>query len=72
MKPNYRESLLDLMEELDTLSEILTDLGMDRDDPIFLGLSSKVDDLIEKYNLVVIETTGGTDDDYLNETTDGC
>ncbi len=49
----------ELLLELDALSNILTDLGGEREDPIFLGLSSRVDDLIEKYNHKVLTQLKG-------------
>jgi len=67
--------LADVLEELDALSNILTDLGVEREDPLFFGLSSKLDDVIEKYNRQLIELTpvenpidDGTNIDY----PDGC
>jgi len=58
-------ALGDLLNELDTLSDIITGVGVERKDPIFFGLSSKLDDVIEKYNSKLLhnETNNSTTDD---------
>ena len=67
--------LADILEELDALSNILTDLGTERKDPLFYGLSNKLDDVIEKYNQELIEcrTVETPIDDGMNiDYPDGC
>ena len=67
--------LADVLEELDALSDILTDLGVEREDPLFFGLSSKLDDVIEKYNqqLIGIDPVENPIDDGMDISyPDGC
>ena len=66
-------SLAELLIELDTLSDIMTDLGVEREDRIFFGLSSQLDELIEKYNLEIIAQRK-REQDFINlvNSNDGC
>ena len=66
-------SLAELLIELDTLSDIMTDLGVEREDRIFFGLSSQLDELIEKYNLELL-AQHKREQDFINSVTgdDGC
>ncbi len=67
-------AITELLLELDALSNILTDLGVEREEPIFLGLSSRVDDLIEKYNHEVLAQLKRYEAtfDSIDNTEDGC
>ncbi len=64
----------ELLIELNTLSNILTELGVEREEPIFFGLSSRVDDLIEKYNHKVLTQLKGNEAalNSIDNTEDGC
>ncbi len=64
----------ELLIELNTLSNILTELGVEREEPIFFGLSSRVDDLIEKYNREVLAQLKRNEAalNSIDNTEDGC
>ncbi len=64
----------ELLEELDALSDILTDLGDERKDTLFFGLSSRVDDLIEKYSSLKVEADKDASPQHLDSSNncEGC